>query len=194
MIRENIKSRCTEEITVSFAFRFPWHYCVFWSSLLMIVYCTLTICYFMSYIINMLMFMFYPCTWMWHGFLLLIDVVGFDVKSEFDPEKIDDNLKYFFFIWPSGALWWALLRDGFSLMMVLYLILTIHFRPAPPPIVSAPFDGRPLNPPIILITQRDRMRPERRRQQQQQRRSSFVIHYVLSRMGRIRRRRRKFHD
>jgi len=72
-------------------------------------------------------------------------------------------------------------------MMVLYLILTIHFRPTPSLIVSAPFNGRPVNPSIILITQRDRRR-------QQQRRSPFVIHYVLCRMGRIRHRRRKFHD
>ncbi len=119
-------------------------------------------------------------------------MVDSDVKSEFGAEKVNDDLRHLFFICPSEALWWALLRDGFSLMMVLYLILTIHFCPVPPPIVSAPFNGRPLNPPIILITQRDRMRPERRRQQQ--RRSSFVIHYVLSRMGRIRHRRRKFHD
>ncbi len=111
----------------------------------------------------------------------------FDVKSEFDPEEINDNFKYLLSIWPSGGLWCTLLRDGFSLMMVLYLILTIHFRSTPPPIVSAPFNGRPFNPPIILITQRDRRR-------QQQRRSSFVIHYVLCRMGRIRYRRRKFYD
>ena len=132
---------------------------------------------------------FCPCTWVWHGFLLLYDNIGIDMKSICESEELGNDLQYLLCIWPSGALWWALLRDGLCFILAISLILIFQTRPTSPPLISAPFNGRPLNPPLILNARRDQMRPERRRRH---RRSSFVIHYVLCRMGQIRRRKKQF--
>jgi hypothetical protein len=73
-----------------------------------------------------------------------------NLLNVYDLEKIDNNHQYLFFIWPSGALWWALLRDEFCLTIVICSILSFRTYPRSPPFISASLNGRLLNLPFTL--------------------------------------------
>ncbi len=99
--------------------------------------------------------------------------------------RSDDNLSNWLCWWPN-LLWWAMLRDGLFIVIVMCSIVSLQFSHTPSSTYSEPFDDQLLNSPLTFNRRRERTRRRRR--------SHFIFHYVLHRMGQMRCRRRLPHN
>ena len=170
-------------------FRFSWHFPLFWSFCLLMIFADLTWWYCNAVIVIMAPVTVYSFVFLWHSFLLFIHYHEKELLESCHSKPTVDDQFCLFLIRVWGPIWFDILRDGFHFIIVLIFLLYLNviYREEEDirSLISMPFNGRLLNPPLIFDRRKQRRRIRYRR-------STFVFRYVLRRTGQIHCRLRRY--